>query len=397
MTVKLFYKQVQELHNRLAELYQKAATLVQLPHDSILPVVFKELGITAEELQVMLEELQEKTQQLEAVRLDTEIQQQHYQELLEFLPDACLLTDANGKILEVNTAAAKLFNLEPASLLNKLMINFIPLTARSSFRSQLNQLFQYNWIQEWETRLQPHQHHPIDVKMAVAPVSYLESSQPRHCRWLVRDITESKQALKTLTHQPYNFCENRPKHLYTKGEIIPLQPQTLWLVCQGLVKLNTMNEKGDEVLTGLVSTSMPFGSGLTALPTYQATALSEAVELVSISASEITASPHLNQVLLPKISERLRQTEFLLAISGKRQVKDRLYYLLQWLKQEVGQPTERGIRIKVRLTHQDLADACCTTRVTVTRLLGKLQEQGKIVIDTKNHICFIDQQHRKCG
>jgi PAS domain S-box-containing protein len=397
MAGQIFHKQVQEVHSRLTELYHKASTLVELPNDSLLPVAFKELGTTAEELQVMLEELQEKTQQLEALRHSTETQQQRYQELLEFLPDACLVTDANGKILEANSAAAKLFNLESEFLLNKLIIHFIPLPARSTFRSKLTQLFQYNWIQEWETRLQPHQYQAIDVKMSVAPVSQLEDGQLRHYRWLVRDITESKQALKTFTSQPYNFCENRPKHLYTKGEIIPLQPQTLWLVCKGLVKLNTMNEKGDEVLTGLVNPSMPFGSGLTALPTYQATALSETVEVVSISASEIATCPHLNQVLLPKISERLRQTEFLLAISGKRHVKDRLYYLLQWLKKEVGQPIERGTRLTVRLTHQDLADACCTTRVTITRLLGKLQEQGKILVDTKNHICFIDHQHRKCG
>ncbi|MCA1995203.1 MAG: Crp/Fnr family transcriptional regulator, partial [Coleofasciculus sp. S288] len=119
--------------------------------------------------------------------------------------------------------------------------------------------------------------------------------------------------------------------------------------------------------------------------------------VVSVSLAEIAASPRLSQALLPKISDRVRQTEALLAISGKRQIQERLYHLLLWLKQEVGQPIPRGTRLKVRLTHQDLADACCTTRVTVTRLLGKLQRKGMIAIDAKNHICLLDEPYQKCS
>jgi len=67
-------------------------------------------------------------------------------------------------------------------------------------------------------------------------------------------------------------------------------------------------------------------------------------------------------------------------------VQDRLNSLLAMLEQEVGQPVAQGTRLRVRLTHQDFASACCTTRVTVTRLLGKLQRQGTIVVDAQNHL-----------
>jgi CRP-like cAMP-binding protein len=149
-----------------------------------------------------------------------------------------------------------------------------------------------------------------------------------------------------------------------------------------------MSETGDEVLVGLAGPSMPFGSSMTSLPIYQAMALSQDVQLISISLQEIAASPRLTQSLLPKISDRFRQTELLLAISGKRQVRDRLYYLLLWLKQEFGQTVAQGTCLSFRLTHQELADACCTTRVTVTRELSKLQQQGKISFDSKHHIVF---------
>lgn len=120
-----------------------------------------------------------------------------------------------------------------------------------------------------------------------------------------------------------------------------------------------------------------------------AIALSEIVELVCIPLSEIATSFRLTQALLPQITKRLRQTEILLAISGKREVKDRLYYLLLFLEQEFGQRVPQGTRLTIRLTHQDLADACCTTRVTITRLLSKFQQQDKIAFDSKHHIILI--------
>jgi CRP-like cAMP-binding protein len=39
-----------------------------------------------------------------------------------------------------------------------------------------------------------------------------------------------------------------------------------------------------------------------------------------------------------------------------------------------------------RFTHEDIASACCTTRVTITRLMGILEQIGLISFDSKNHI-----------
>jgi len=56
------------------------------------------------------------------------------------------------------------------------------------------------------------------------------------------------------------------------------------------------------------------------------------------------------------------------------------------LQQEIGTPTTVGTRLGVRLTHQHLANAIGTTRVTVTRLLGQLREEGWLNIDRDHHI-----------
>ena len=134
---------------------------------------------------------------------------------------------------------------------------------------------------------------------------------------------------------------------------------------------------------------MVFGSSLTFLNIYQATALSD-VELVSIHVGEIAASLTLSHTLLPKINQRLQQTESFLVISGRRRVKDRLHHLLQLLKREVGETMSEGTHLSVRFTHEDIASACCTTRVTVTRLMGKLQQQGIISFNSKNYIILKD-------
>ncbi|NJO93707.1 MAG: Crp/Fnr family transcriptional regulator, partial [Hydrococcus sp. RM1_1_31] len=130
------------------------------------------------------------------------------------------------------------------------------------------------------------------------------------------------------------------------------------------------------MLVGLAGKNMFFGSSLTCLPTYQATVLSEKVQLVSIALTQMKESPTIQEILMPKIVQRLCQTESLIAIAGVRQIPVRIYHLLLWLKDNFGQPRLQGTRIEVRLTHQELASACGTTRVTITRELSKLKKQG---------------------
>jgi CRP-like cAMP-binding protein len=56
------------------------------------------------------------------------------------------------------------------------------------------------------------------------------------------------------------------------------------------------------------------------------------------------------------------------------------------MKREIGQPGAEGTRLDVRLTHQNLANAIGTTRVTITRLLSKLKNEGAITLDRDRHI-----------
>jgi CRP-like cAMP-binding protein len=182
------------------------------------------------------------------------------------------------------------------------------------------------------------------------------------------------------------LIEGRCLHYYDRGEAIPLVEEGVWQVYRGVSQLSQVSETGEEILLGWAQPGHFFGLWLTYIESYQAKALSE-IYLRWYNLNEIESSPQLTQMMLNQMSRRLRQTEALLAIAGLKRVEDRLLQLLKLLKEEMGQTVdEQRTRLTIRLTHQNIASAIGTTRVTVTRLLGDFQRQGIISIDSDRHI-----------
>jgi len=162
-------------------------------------------------------------------------------------------------------------------------------------------------------------------------------------------------------------------------------PDEILVVCRGVVQIGTLYDSGDEALLGLACPSMPFGLPLSFIRPYQASAMTD-VGLMRLSMAEVEQSAVLAQSLLRQLTRRLQQTEAILAMVGYRRVEDRLRHLLLLFKEEIGSPVTSGTRLSIRLTHQQLANAIGTTRVTVTRLLSQLQEEGWLVVDGTRHI-----------
>ncbi|KAF3890767.1 PAS domain S-box protein [Tolypothrix bouteillei VB521301] len=393
MEIETFAQRAEGMYRRLETLYSDSSGTVNLSPDR-LPQTFMELGHASEIVKLATEELYQQNEEIAQLRNLAEIERQRYRELFELAPDAYLVTDNFGIIQEANRLAAHMFNLSQHYLVGKPIANYVPLDERHRFRSFLKQLEECgDKAMELVLCFLKRNGDLFDAAITVA-VTRNKQGQLIEARWLIRDISEQQAVLRdrhpklaelaSINHDS-NLEENRLLHKYCKGETIPLNPSAIWYVSQGVVKLSTLCETGEEVLIGLAGEGMVFGSSLTSLHIYQATALSD-TELSPISLAEISTSETLSQTLLPKINRRLRQTEAFLAVVGRRRVEDRLDSLLQLLKQEIGQKVPQGICFSVRLTHEDLASACCTTRVTITRLMGKLQKQGKIGFDSKNHI-----------
>lgn len=192
----------------------------------------------------------------------------------------------------------------------------------------------------------------------------------------------SQPELRQLLEELYS---GRTLHPYKSGQAIRMLPDEIWVVCRGVVQLGTLYDSGDEALLGLACPSMPFGLPLSLIRPYQAAALTD-VDLMRLTLTEVEQSPVLAHGIFRHLTRRLQQTEAVLAMVGYRRVEDRLRHLLLLLKDEIGQPSGTGTRFAIRLTHQQLANAIGTTRVTVTRLLSQLQEEGWLVVDSARHI-----------
>lgn len=172
---------------------------------------------------------------------------------------------------------------------------------------------------------------------------------------------------------------------YAAGLTIPLQSTHLYIICRGVVQLHTLYADGNETIVGLCGPTMAFGSSLTHLHPYWATALND-TEVLPLALSELESSPALSAALLPQLVRRLQQSEAWLAFAGQRLVADRLRSLITQLAQDFGQVGPNGVQIKMRLTHHQLATIVGTTRVTVTRLLRDFKHEGWLSVHRRQLI-----------
>ncbi|AFZ31482.1 putative transcriptional regulator, Crp/Fnr family with PAS/PAC sensor [Gloeocapsa sp. PCC 7428] len=389
MDIDRFVRRVNNMSSRLEALSKDANDLF-VPRLDLLPAAFKELGMAAQELQLAAKELQKQQEELTAAQAIIAAERRRYYDLFELAFESYVVTDVSGKIKEVNRATTLLFELASEELIGKSLTDLLAEESRQQFnynlarkyqKIKLTPPFKVNFRLPNGKRL-----HNIDINYSAIRD---ERDQIIGLRWLLRENTLQQQSILSSNSDDETLSDNLMDRYY-KGELIPINYQEIYQVRQGVVKLSTMSDTGEEVLVGLASSSMPFGGSITSLNIYQATALTNNVELVRFPLTKWLDCPSRVQKLVPKLTSRLRQTELLLYISGQRRVKHRLHYLLQFLKQEIGQPVAQGTRLSVRFTHEELASACCATRVTTTRQLNKLREQGIITVDDEHHIILLN-------
>jgi PAS domain S-box-containing protein len=393
MQVNIFTERLKDFQQNLLELYNSSDNGNGNGDgngrvNSLVSSAFKQLGVASEEIEVAIEELRMQVETLAAMKMELEVERRHYLNLFEFLSEAYLVTDLQGNILQANQASANLLKVEARFLIGKPLDLFFTNSNKQAFPTKLARICQGNRDRQWTVDLQPRYGTSFPVQIcAFLEENKIFENYPLVIHWR---IGESEQQSKdTFSLSLSEFLEKRPKQTYQQGETIPLESTDICLIYQGWVKLITINDDGEEITIGLVGESMPFGAGMTSLPTYQASVLSEKAQIVSISLSELERFSSWKETIFAQLLQRIRQTEALLAISGTRQIQNRVYCFLLWLKENFGQSLPQGDRLKIRLTHQEIANACCTSRVTITRVLGKLKKQGKIAYDSQYHIILL--------
>jgi len=196
-----------------------------------------------------------------------------------------------------------------------------------------------------------------------------------------RDASRS-DGFRDLLEASYN--NNNIVHL-NAGSTVPLLKNSVWLVVRGMVKLTAISMQGDELLLGLAGANEPFGDPLTQVDAYAAITMVD-TDLLCVSCDTIARNPALAIGLLQAVGQRYRQSEALLALLGLRRIEERVRGFLELLATSYGQPCDQGLRLNIKLTHQDIAAALSTTRVTVTRILGALRDEGWLQIDAQRRL-----------
>ncbi|NET39752.1 MAG: Crp/Fnr family transcriptional regulator [Cyanothece sp. SIO1E1] len=158
-------------------------------------------------------------------------------------------------------------------------------------------------------------------------------------------------------------------HKFKRRDVIPLESNILWHIDRGFVRTLTWDLTGTVVTLGFWGPGDIIGYSLSQTEPYQ-------IECLSALEAHVLAANYgySHEAMMAHI----QQAEALLKIVRGGRADSRLLQFLSWLSQRFGCASSQGQLLKLRLTHQDIADVLGTTRVTVTKLLKQLEQEGRI-------------------
>ena len=185
---------------------------------------------------------------------------------------------------------------------------------------------------------------------------------------------------------------DRSKTIFFPGD----PAERVYLIKRGAVRLSRVYESGEEITVALLRENSLFGvlsllTGHRSDRFYHAVAFTR-VELIAAPATSvrnaIEADTGVGLLLLQGLSSRILQTETMIETLTHRDMSSRLVSFLLVLCRDFGVPGEKGITIDLRLSHQAIAEAIGSTRVTITRLLGELRNASLLAVDRKKITIF---------
>lgn len=185
--------------------------------------------------------------------------------------------------------------------------------------------------------------------------------------------------------------------LYPKGSLLFVEgeePRGIFILCSGRAKLTTSSTEGKTLIVKIAEPGEVLGASATILgKPYEVSA--ETIEpsqlnfikrddFLKFLHSHSEACLHTAQQLSEKYHSAQREIRSLGLSQTTSEKLARL--LLDWCDRG-GEQTTRGIRLKVLLTHEEMAQMIGTTRETVTRLLSDFKK--KKIIDVKGSSLFV--------
>ena len=174
----------------------------------------------------------------------------------------------------------------------------------------------------------------------------------------------------TISSRFHHPSGQSSKQSFKPRSFLPLKQNSLWKIETGVVRIVTWHEDGTLVILGVWGPGDIVGKPFSKVEPYQIECLTK----VEATILPLEGWFPLTDVMLAHI----QQAEELMVIRSYKTVEIMLIKLLGWLAKRFGRSVQTGHLIDLRLTHQDIADMLNSTRVTITRILTQLEEQGLI-------------------
>ena len=200
----------------------------------------------------------------------------------------------------------------------------------------------------------------------------------------------------------HHFCNMQPESvamldrikftaMYPKGSLLFVEgetPRGVFVLCSGKVKLTTSSSEGRTLIVRIAEAGELLGASSVLLqkPYEMSVETIEPCSINFVRTEEFMAWIQNDRDAMMSVARQLSDDYY----NAQREIRsfglaqttsEKLARLvLDWCDQR-GEQTDRGIRLKVLLTHEEIAQMIGTTRETVTRLLTSLR--GKKILDVK--------------
>jgi CRP-like cAMP-binding protein len=180
---------------------------------------------------------------------------------------------------------------------------------------------------------------------------------------------------------------------FSKDERIPARSGLLYLVQRGAIRLvgsaqvsasisksvpQLSQQIPEEAFLGFVGAGQPFEIVAQSPFTLSAYSHVDQTSVVWMYWHDLDNWPHFRREVLDAFRYQHQRKLLWLSTLGQRRTIDRLLGFLTLLIEEFGEPCHNGYCLPFPLTHAQIGSAIGSTRVTVTRLMGKLRQRGLI-------------------
>jgi CRP-like cAMP-binding protein len=180
-------------------------------------------------------------------------------------------------------------------------------------------------------------------------------------------------------------------HEYPRGQVIlgaDPDPNLVYFVKAGRVKISSYSPDGKEQILALLERGDLFGDlaphepvGPTRVEAFDSCVVCTLQR--TVFEDIIRNTPEVALQVIRILARRLRAAEREIEDLALRDVPGRLAAVLLRLAEEYGEEQDRGIRLALRLTHQDLANMIGSTRETVTMMVNRFRDEGLLAVDQR--------------